>query len=223
MHRYYPIYLDIVGEDCLIVGGGGVAARKAVELVEAGARVCVVSPVVKPALQGLADGGVIEIILAPYDASFLANKRLVFAATDRRDVNAQVALDARARHIAVNVVDAPEEGDFVTPAVVRRGELCLSISTGGASPLLAGRLREEMERRFGPEYGDFVELMGRMRAYIKRMTDDPARRRDALTRLVDAESALCAHLREGRFQEAQAAAEALVDEALKTSGDLDCI
>src|SRR5579871_907816 len=163
MARYYPLTLEIAGETCVVVGGGMVAERKVSGLLEAGARVRVVSPQLTPALQALAAAAQIEAQRAPYDPSCLTDALLVFAATDDRAVNAQVAADARARALLVNVADAPEEGRFIVPSVVRRGEFCLSISTGGANPMLAARLSEEMEQRFGPEYGAFVELLGQMR------------------------------------------------------------
>jgi precorrin-2 dehydrogenase / sirohydrochlorin ferrochelatase len=202
MSRYYPIYMSLAGRVCLVVGGGSVAERKVQGLLEAGARVHVVSPEVTPTLRQLGAAGEIEIVLGRYEAHCLAEAALAFAATNVREVNAQVASDARARGIPVNVADAPEEGDFIVPSVVRRGDFCLSISTGGNHPLLAARLGAEMEARFGPEYGEFVELLGQMRDYIKEKTPSLPLRREALARLLEYEEELRALLRENKSEQA---------------------
>lgn len=215
MPRYYPLFLDITDRVCLVVGGGSVGARKANELMEAGGRVRVVSPSATLELQALADRGRIELLTVPYESRHLDGCRLVCIATNNREVNARITVEAQARGLMVNVADAPETGDFIVPAVVRRGEFCLSISTGGANPLLAAQLRAEMEARFGPEYGDYVELLGRMRNYIKQATKEPTLRKAALTRLLESEALLCAHLRAGEQEQARAEAERLVTETLE--------
>ncbi|HZP80830.1 MAG TPA: bifunctional precorrin-2 dehydrogenase/sirohydrochlorin ferrochelatase [Chthonomonadaceae bacterium] len=217
MPRYYPIQLNLEDQTCLVVGGGAVAARKVGGLLEAGARVRVVSLRLTPELQAKAEAGEIEARIASYAPEHLDGVVLAFAATDDRRVNAQVAADAGARGIPVNVADSPEESRFLVPSVVRRGELCLSVSTGGHSPMLAARLCDELEARFGPEYADFVELLGQMRSYIKERTEDVSRRRAALARLVAAEAELLAALRAGPPEAARARAAALIEEALKPS------
>ncbi len=214
MPRYYPIYLDLKGTLCLVVGGGAVAERKTEALSAAGAVVRVVSPRLTPALEALAESGEIQAVRDVYAARHLEGVRLVFAATDDRRVNAQVAADAAARGLPVNVADAPEEGSFIVPSVVRRGEFCLSLSTGGNSPLLAARLCDELEARFGPEYGDLVELLGAMRSYIKAKSQDSAHRKQALAGLVDAEADLRADLRAGEPEAARQRAEEIVNAAL---------
>ena len=217
MPRYYPIYLDLTDKICLVVGGGPVAERKVAALLEAGATVRVVSLTLTPQLQAWSETGAIEAIFGVYAPEHLDGATLAFAATDRREVNAQVTSDAQARHIPANVADRAETGDFVTPAVVRRGELCLTVTTGGGSPTLAARIKDELEARFGPEYGDYVELLGDLRAYIKERTPDAERRRAALARLVepDAESALRALLRVGQPNTARRTAEQLADSVLE--------
>lgn len=216
MSRYYPITLNIQNKTCLVVGGGSVGARKAEGLLNAGARVRVLSREFTPELQALAVAGRIETLPELYSAVHLAGVTLVFAATNNRAVNAQIAADCQARHILVNVADAPEEGDFVVPSVVRRGELCISISTGGNNPMLAAKLAAELEARFGEEYGDFVELLGQMRVYIKERTEEPAKRRIALARLIEAEAELRDRLRSNQPDRAVQHAKALIDETLET-------
>lgn len=215
MSRYYPLSIDIENRLCLVVGGGAVAERKVGSLLEARASVRVVSLQFTPALLAHAEAGALEAVRAPYAPMHLEGACLVFAATDSRAVNAQVAEDAKARGLPVNVADAPEEGSFLVPATFRRGELCVSISTGGASPLLAAKLREALETRFGSEYAAYVELLGRMRPYIQRTARDSARGRAALLSLLDAETELCALLRAGQSEAANERANALVTRALE--------
>ena len=127
---------------------------------------------------------------------------LVVAATDSREVNAQVTQDATARSVLVNVADAPAEGDFIVPAVVRRGDLEISVTTGGSLPALTQQITNELEQRFGAEYGQYVELMGEIRDYMKQ--NIPLRERSALARKVLAqESKVVALLQVGNYPEAR--------------------
>jgi len=194
MPSYYPVYMDLAGHLCVVVGGGSVAERRVDGLLEAGTRVRVVSPGASPHLQDLAERGSIEYICAPYSVEHLEGAYLVFAATNNRVVNARASADARAKGMLTNVADAPEEGAFVVPSVVRRGEFCLSISTGGNHPMLAARLAGEMGKRFGPEYGEFVELLGYVRDTIKEETTDMGSRRCAAAAVLEREADIRTHL-----------------------------
>jgi precorrin-2 dehydrogenase / sirohydrochlorin ferrochelatase len=130
-----------------------VAARKVEKLLQAGAEVVVVAPEVGPELS---DRGV-EIQNRPYESGDLDGAMLAFAATDSREVNAAVAREAKERGIPTNVADRPAEGDFAVPSTLRRGALQVAVSTGGASPTLARRVRSELEEGFGPEWADLVQ------------------------------------------------------------------
>jgi precorrin-2 dehydrogenase/sirohydrochlorin ferrochelatase len=215
MPRYYPLYLDLAGRTCLVVGGGAVAERRVRGLLEAGGSVRVISPTLTAALQALAEAGTIAYLPRGYESSALEGAVLAVAATNSRAVNAQVIADARAARILVNAADAPEEGDYIVPAVIRRGEFCLSVSTGGANPMLTARLAEEMETRFGPEYALYVELLGQFRVYIKKKTAETAARRRALAALLAAEPLLLEQLKVGDSEAAQAIAAETVDAALR--------
>ncbi|HLV81048.1 MAG TPA: bifunctional precorrin-2 dehydrogenase/sirohydrochlorin ferrochelatase [Chthonomonadaceae bacterium] len=217
MRRAYPLYLHIEAKLCVVVGGGAVAERKVRGLLAAGARVRLVSLQRTPVLQAQADAGEIEAVSASYESATLVGAFLVFAATGDRAVNAQVAADAQERGLPVNVADShsPQAGEFIVPAVVRRGELCLSVSTGGASPLLAARIRQELERRYGPEYGALTELLGRMRTEILETAGDSARGRAALDGLLAAEAELMRMLRAGQPEAAEAHARRLVNALLE--------
>jgi precorrin-2 dehydrogenase/sirohydrochlorin ferrochelatase len=161
----YPIMLDLSGRPALVVGGGAVALRKARDLAAAGAHVHVVSPRFLP--EFAADGR-FTLIPEPYDARHVAGARVVVAATDDEAVNARVAADARAAGALVNVADRPALCDFIVPAEVRRGDLVIAISTGGASPMVARRLRERLEREFGPEYETYLAALRDVRQDVLR-------------------------------------------------------
>ena len=143
----------------MVVGGGEVANRKVKKLLQARAKVVVVSPEVEPELASMA----VEVRRRPYRAGDLEGAFLAFAATDRREVNAAVAREARERGIPVNVADRPVEGDFALPSTLRRGRLQVAVSTGGASPALARRIRQELEDVFGFEWANLVEELNRAR------------------------------------------------------------
>lgn len=210
MTNLYPVMLSLHARLCVVIGGGAVAARKAAGLLEAGARVRVVSPDLCPALRLRADVAEIEYVASWYEPSCLEAALLVFACTNDRGVNARVARDAAAGGILANVADESDEGDFVTPAVVRRGDLCLGLTTGGNSPRLAARLRDEMAGRFGPEYAAYLELLGEMRSYIKEMVREPADRIRAQDRLLDAEAELLRLLSDSRPEHARERALELI-------------
>ena len=135
------------------------AARKARKLWQAGADVVVISPEVLPELEDVS----VEVHERPYESGDLEGADLAFAATDRREVNVAVAREANARGIRVNVADRPAEGDFAVPSTLGRGGLQVAVSTGGASPTLARRIRNELEEVFGPEWAGVVEELEAIR------------------------------------------------------------
>jgi precorrin-2 dehydrogenase/sirohydrochlorin ferrochelatase len=206
MPRYYPAFLDLRGKLAVVVGGGEVAERKVELLLSCGARVRVVSPQVTPALSRL--GRSIEIIPRSYQAGDLEGAVLVFAATDDPAINAAVAREARQRSTLVNVADAPDFCDFIVPSLISRGDLQIAISTGGASPALARRLRRELEEVIGPEYEELVALLESVRERVLREVADPARRRAIFDRLVNGD--LLDLLRRGDRDAVKARAEALI-------------
>lgn len=185
MARCYPISLNLSQQPCLVVGGGSIAERKVSSLLACGARVRVVSPTLTPGLKQMYDGGQISYRQGEYQTSDLEGVFLVIAATNRDKVNRRIANEAMERNILVNVVDDPPHGNFYVPAVVRRGSLQIAISTDGKSPLLARKIREELEERYGPEYGLLADLLGEIRTDVLAHTPDPEKRRGLLTALVD--------------------------------------
>ncbi len=180
MSKYYPVFLNINGKKCVVAGGGNVAWRKVCSLKEAGARVTVVSPEFCPELEK--ETG-IERIKQKYDEMFLKEAFVVIASTDSEEINKKIYYDAIKRGQLVNVVDKPEFCTFIVPASVMRGDLCISISTGGASPALAHHIRESLEKQFGNEYEEFTNLLSEMRQKILSEVSDESIRRDILQRI----------------------------------------
>jgi len=161
--RYYPLFLDISGRRCVIVGGGTVAERKVRRLLECGARVEVVSVTLTAVLDVLKQEGRIVHHEADYDGTQLHGAFLVIGATDNSTVNERVYRDARAGRILANIVDQPRLCDFILPSLVERGDLAIAVSTSGRSPALAKQIRTELEDRYGPEYGILAGLLGELR------------------------------------------------------------
>ncbi|HOC44326.1 MAG TPA: siroheme synthase CysG [Thermoanaerobaculales bacterium] len=164
----YPVMLELEGQRCLVVGGGGVALRKVQGLIEAGARVTVVAPVAAAPLEALAAAGRIQWEQRPYRPGEAGGYALVLSAADDREVNAQVSADARAAGIWVNVADDPELCSFQLPARLRRGALQLAIGSAGEAPFAVRRLRGLLERRFGPEWGEWLAAAARFRERVRR-------------------------------------------------------
>jgi len=199
--KYYPIYLDIREKRCVVVGGGDIAARKILRLLECGAVVSVVSRKLTTTLMNMVEHGQIIHVDDNYDQQYLAGAYLVIGATDREEVNDRIARDCRARGVMVNIVDDPGRCDFILPSLVNRGSLSIAVSTDGKSPALARKLREDLSAQFGPEYEDYLDLLGWLREMIiaaGRPVDD---NRDTFTALVN--SPLHEHIRAGRWQEAE--------------------
>ena len=179
-HFAYPIVLNLSGRSALVVGGGEVALRKARALADAGARVRVVAPEFSA---GFAEDGRFECVAARYEKRHIEGALVAVAATDDEAVNRQVAEDARAAGVLVNVVDRPELCDFIVPAQVRRGDLVVAVSTSGAAPALAKRLRERLEKEFGPEYATYLAVLREVREDLKKRNIPADLRRRIFERL----------------------------------------
>ena len=207
----YPIHLNLSNRLCVVIGGGEVALRKVRSLIEAGGKVRVISPEAHLDLEALETEGAIERERATYSPLHLEGAFLVFAATNRTEVNLEVVKEANRLGVLVNSADAPEAGDFVTPSVIRRGALCLSVTTGGSSPMLSARISRELEERFGVEYEVYLELLGAMRSKIKSHTSNPTYRKQLLSALLKQEPRLLSLLREGKRDEAERLAQSVLE------------
>lgn len=187
MSRRYFISLNLTGKTCLVVGGGQVAERKVHSLLECGARVVVVSPSITPGLTKLIGEDKLVYRQGYYMVADLDGVFLVIGATNREAVNRQVADDCAARNLIVNIVDDPAKGNFFVPAVVRRGDLTIAVSTDGKSPMLARKIREDLEKTYGAPFGEFLELLGTLRQEVIRNVADQSIKKEILENLVDGE------------------------------------
>jgi precorrin-2 dehydrogenase/sirohydrochlorin ferrochelatase len=182
--RYYPLFLKVEGRPVLVVGGGEVGARKVGTLLHCGARVGVVSSELSPWLEERVREGTVALVGSHYQEGQLQGRFLVIAATDDAELNGRIARDAERRSLLCNVVDVPREGNFIVPALVRRGALTLAISTDGQSPALARRIREELEERYGEEYGELLRLLGAVRGRLLSTSTDSQANKGRFERLV---------------------------------------
>jgi len=169
----------------VVVGGGYVAARKVEGLLASESQVKVISPVLVPELQLLADSGVITVFERSYQDGDLEGAFLAIAATDEITINHAVWAEAMKRGCLINVVDDPEHSTFILPAVLQRGEMSVAVSTGGSSPALARRLRERLEDIIGLEYGTLTELMAELRPELLASFPPGKARLQAALRIVD--------------------------------------
>lgn len=186
---YLPIVLDLEGRGCVVVGDGPVAAEKAVQFADAGGRVFLIAPgptgELRPELRELVSAGA-AVHRRRYLSGDLDGSILVFAEPGARDLE-RIWRDAEAAGVAMNVMDDVPHCSYIVPAMVRRGDLLVAISTSGRAPALAARLRQELERRLGPQHARFLEIARRLRGPIARAVPDFPRRRELWYRLVDSD------------------------------------
>lgn len=161
--RFYMACLDLEGRDCLVVGAGPVGLEKIEGLLDARARVTVVSPAAIPAVQDLP----VSWVQREYETADLEGRFLVIAATNVPEVNRRVYEDAERRSLLCNVADVPELCNFILPAVLRLDPIAIAISTGGASPVLAQRLRRDIEQIVGPEHQELARELRGLRPWAK--------------------------------------------------------
>jgi precorrin-2 dehydrogenase/sirohydrochlorin ferrochelatase len=197
MIEMFPLFLKLQGRPCLVVGAGRVGEGKLRGLLRAEARVKVVAPKATPGVQRLAKSGEIVWRKRSFIARDLDGMFLVVAATSSHPANAVVLEEARQRGVLCNAVDDPRNCDFYYPAVLRRGSLQIAVSTGGASPELAARLRKELESCFGPEYGPWLDHLHHRREELLRASM-PAARRQRLLRELASRRAFAQFLRKAK-------------------------
>ena len=201
----YPLGVNLQGRRCVVVGAGAVAERRIRALHACGAAIRVVAPQATQGLQQMAADGQIIWTRSLYAAAHLENAFLVVAATDLPDVNAAIVRDADQQNCLVCRADDASEGNFVTLASVTRGDLLLTVSTGGSSPTLAALVREWLEEEFGPEWEGLTSLLGALRPLVQAAGNESARR-DAVRRIL-ADAEVWNALRAGQHMEAEARAK----------------
>ncbi|MBW2407861.1 MAG: bifunctional precorrin-2 dehydrogenase/sirohydrochlorin ferrochelatase [Deltaproteobacteria bacterium] len=183
--RYYPIYLDIKNRNCLVIGGGSVGTRKVLTLLACGANVTVVSTAVTEKLHQLSSNGVIKLKERPFKTTDLDNRFLVVGATDNQELNFKIHAEAEHRGMLCNIADRPEVCNFILPSIVKRGDLIIAISTSGKSPAFAKKLRKHLEKEFGDEYAEFLNLMGAIRKKLLSQDHEPEAHKHLFEQLIE--------------------------------------
>ena len=166
---YYPVLLQLNDKIALVVGGGNVAQRKVETLLSCGASIHIISKVLTDKLKELIDSNEVRLLGEEMREEFLRDVFIVIAATDDKELNSRVSEIARNRGLLVNAVDQPADCNFIVPAIIRKGDLLIAISTSGKSPALAKKIRKEINGQFGNEYDIFLNLMGSVRKEILEM------------------------------------------------------
>jgi len=184
----FPMFVKLAGRDCLVVGAGRVGQTKIASLLAARAPVRVVAPRATRQVAAWARANTVRWLARPFEPADLDGAFLAIAATSSSDVNELVFRECQRRGVLCNVVDDPPRCDFYYPAVVRRGELQIAVSTGGHSPALAQRLRRELEEQFGPDYAPWLEAIGKERRMLLASRLDPRHRRRLLKQLASRKS-----------------------------------
>jgi precorrin-2 dehydrogenase / sirohydrochlorin ferrochelatase len=208
----FPMFMKLEGKRCLVVGAGKVGEPKIGGLVDTGARLHVVALEATEAVHGWARAGKITLEIRAFTEQDLEGTFLAIVATASRALNAVIYREAQRRGVLCNVVDVPEYCDFYYPAVVRRGDLQIAISTNGQSPALAQKLRQQLERQFGPGYARWVAELGATRKLVMASDLDRPRKRELLLTLASREALQAA------LEEESAKNESAENESTETHG-----
>ncbi|THB75704.1 MAG: bifunctional precorrin-2 dehydrogenase/sirohydrochlorin ferrochelatase [Desulfobulbaceae bacterium] len=195
----YPVNIEMAGRRCLVVGGGKVAARKLVALLDAGAIVEVVSPRICSGMATVVESRGVTYHQRIYRPTDLTGHFMVFAATDNPDVQKQILQDAKRAGVLLNCADMPEDCDFQLPARLSHHDLLVTISTSGASPAFSTRVRDLIKEVIGPEYGAVVMLMKLLRKKIIDLQDSSEQNKSLFYQILDLN--LESLIRSGQWQE----------------------
>lgn len=214
MH-YFPISLDISGRLCILIGGGQVAERKAKSLMEYGADLVIISPDLTQGLVSLVDCGSCRWLQRRYEDGDLEGAFLVVAATDDVEVQEAVFKEAEKKNILLNVADVPRWCNFILPATVRRGDLTISISTGGKSPALARQLRKDLEKLFGNEYAELLDLLGKVREVVLKQGNPHEENKLVFKAILDEE--VVDWVRKREWEKIEKHVEAVIGQPFKVS------
>ena len=219
MPTYYPVFLDLHNKRCVIIGGGTLAESKIAKLLDAGAKITVVSPNINAGIKTALKNGNLEWLEREYETGDLAGAFLGIAATNVRPVNERIFQEAEESGILLNVVDEPSQCTFIAPSIVNRGPVTVAISTGGTSPALARKLRETLSASPALEWADLAGVLSLARKQVKKQgaVIDPQRWQCCMT------TDLLAMAQDGREEEALAAllAKLLDDSAPKLCSSLE--
>jgi precorrin-2 dehydrogenase len=184
----FPMFLKLEGRQCLVAGAGRIGEPKISGLLETGARIRVVSLDATPTVREWARAGIIELELRAFSLDDLDGAFLAIVATNSRTLNERVYHEAQRRGVLCNVVDVPDLCDFFYPSVVRRGDLQIAVSTAGQSPSLAQKIRQQLEKQYGPAYAAWVKELGETRKLILASDLDKEKKLDLLHSLASREA-----------------------------------
>lgn len=216
----YPVNLAINGQLCLVIGGGSVATRKVESLLPCGAIVRVVSPQAEKRISELATAGLLEWEQRTYRHGDLQGAKLVFAATDNPKIQERIIDEANASDLLVNVVTRPQACTFQVPASLRRGDLLITVATGGGSPALAARIKRELEQTYGPEYGQLVALMAKLRKEVIPSGGIQTEHKRIFERVLNAD--VFAHIRKQEWRELETLLRTILPSTLNVSSLVEC-
>ncbi|PBH32685.1 precorrin-2 dehydrogenase/sirohydrochlorin ferrochelatase family protein [Clostridioides difficile] len=178
----YPINLKLDELDVVIIGGGEVAYRKCKNFLEFNKNVTIVSKQILNKFYDLK--GNIKIIKDDYKEIYIKDASVIIAATNNRELNMEIGLYCRAKNKLVNVVDNIEISNFTVPSYIKRGDLLISVSTGGKSPSLSSKIKKEIEERYTEDYEEYLNVLGDIRKKVKKKYEDKSKRKDVLNMLV---------------------------------------
>ncbi|MED3660818.1 bifunctional precorrin-2 dehydrogenase/sirohydrochlorin ferrochelatase [Ureibacillus sp. FSL K6-8385] len=181
---YYPMMLNIEGKNVAFIGGGRVAYQKLKGLENTKANITIISPSIIPEIEEWMKRHRAKWIQKEFEPSDIEQAHIIFAATSHAEVNREVKLHKK-EHQLLLLSDNPKESDFLTPAVVRRGKLALAISTNGASPALAKKIKRDLEQQFAENFGDYVQFLEEARKMVINKIDDAEKKKGILVRLLD--------------------------------------
>ncbi|MFQ5900587.1 MAG: bifunctional precorrin-2 dehydrogenase/sirohydrochlorin ferrochelatase [Thermodesulfobacteriota bacterium] len=213
--KYYPVFLNIRDRLCVVIGGGKVAERKVLSLLEAGARVNVISPEITPTLKALVQEGRVTHYGRLYQSGDIRDAFIAYTTIGDREVNERIAQEACINGTMLNIADIPDKCDFIVPSIVRREDLIIAVSTSGNSPAMAKMIREELETSYGWEYGVFLNLMGAIRARLLTKGQDSSYNKSLFLKLVS--SPLLKFIREGKEKEVDKILKEVLDEGFSLS------
>ena len=197
----YPLNLLLNNRAVAVIGGGGVAERKVLSLLDTGAKITVIAPKATKKIKSLATKKKVVLNLRDFVHDDLKGKLLIFAATNSEEVNKQVAHAARKKGILVNCVDDPQECDFFVPSFFRRGSFVLAVSTGGKVPALSKKIRRDIELSYGARFAEYVKLLAKVREKIyQKISLSFQQKKDLIEKLI--ESNILSLLKEGKKKEA---------------------
>lgn len=187
MNTYYPVYIQLQGQPCVVIGGGKIAEGKVEGLLAVQAKVTVIAPKITARLHDLVQEKQITYLGREYQTGDLTGAFMVICATDRTEINQAVWQEAAANRQLVNVVDDTPRCNFIAPSILRKGDLTIAISTSGKAPALAVRLKERFQRELGPEYARFLELAGDLREPLAQHIPDFETRKALWYELLDSD------------------------------------